>query len=423
MPTLSFYYLATLLFIGAIIHIFLTGTLHKLSKNYQQGTFLLNMFQLLGEVEIVFGLWSAIFISISFALYDFNFIINYLNTCIFTEAIFVFVIMSVCSTGPILNFFEKGLINLSHLIPIDKNLSSYISILFFGSLLGSFITEPAAMTICAYLLLPRFFTSQNTQQFKYATLALLFVNISLGGTITPYAAPPILMVAKIWHWDLSFMLSNFAPKTILTLMINTAFITALFKKEILLSKKVGVNKRHLHIPSSITFTHLVFLLLIILSAHYSVLFVGLFLFFIGFLRATKEYQSPLKLREPLLVGFFLAGLIVLGGLQKWWLTPLISQLSSTQLFFGSIGLTAFTDNAALTYLGTLVPTMDLDSQLALVSGSVIGGGLTVIANAPNPAGLGILRVAFEEKGFSAMKLFLWAAPLTMVAIIIFFFKY
>jgi Na+/H+ antiporter NhaD/arsenite permease-like protein len=150
-------------------------------------------------------------------------------------------------------------------------------------------------------------------------------------------------------------------------------------------------------------------------------FFGVFMMFLGLVTATREYQDNLKLREGLLVGFFLAGLVTLGSLQSWWLKPLIEGMDGATLFFGTTGLTALTDNAALTYLGSLVEAITPELQYALVAGAVTGGGLTVIANAPNPAGVGILQnaKAFGSEGISPMGLFLGALPPTAVAIVFF----
>lgn len=414
-----FQYLATGLFFLALLHTFMAGSLAKLAHRYKEGSVAENTLHLFGEVEIVFGFWSAILVLLGILFASFDSILNYLNSRNFTEPIFVFVIMSICSTKPILTLAESGIVNLAKIFPINKSLSTYFSILFLGSLLGSFITEPAAMTICAFLLKPRFFTPRHSLLFKYATLSLLFINVSLGGTLTPYAAPPVLMVANQWGWDLQFMLMNFAPKTLLTLLVNTALIVFIFRREISESSEARPGRTRTTIPTWVSIVHLLFLFMVVVTAHHAVLFVGLFLFFLGFVTATREYQVSLQLREPLLVGFFLAGLVVLGGPQRWWLEPVISQLSTHQLFFGSIGLTAFTDNAALTYLGSLIPSLTPESQLALVRGSVVGGGLTLIANAPNPAGFGILKSSFEESGFSSLSLLKWALPQAFIAAIIF----
>jgi hypothetical protein len=146
-----------------------------------------------------------------------------------------------------------------------------------------------------------------------------------------------------------------------------------------------------------------------------VLFLGLFLLFLGFTQAYQRYQDPLILKEGLLVGFFLAGLVVLGGMQQWWLQPLVSALGPAALFFGALGLTALTDNAALTYLGSLIEGLPAQARYLLVAGAVAGGGLTVIANAPNPAGVALLRRGFNDESIGAAGLLLGALAPTAVA--------
>ena len=114
------------------------------------------------------------------------------------------------------------------------------------------------------------------------------------------------------------------------------------------------------------------------------------------------------------MGFFLAGLVTLGAYQAWWLQGIITQLGNLTLFFGATGLTAITDNAALTYLGSLVELSD-SQKFNLVAGAVAGGGLTVIANAPNPAGFGILKNAFGKDGINPMGLLAGALLPTLLA--------
>src|SRR5688572_2955305 len=156
----------------------------------------------------------------------------------------------------------------------------------------------------------------------------------------------------------------------------------------------------------VTVTHLAFLAWTVLNAHHSSLVIIGALFFIAFVAATEPHQDELSIRGPMLVGFFLAGLIVHGGCQQWWIEPVLGSLGEWPLMIGSTLLTAVNDNAAITYLASLVPTFTDELKYAVVAGAVTGGGLTVIANAPNPAGQSILQKYFGEDGISPAKLFL-----------------
>ena len=160
--------------------------------------------------------------------------------------------------------------------------------------------------------------------------------------------------------------------------------------------------------------HVLFMAWTVFNAHYPALFLGGFLFFLGFAKATARYQSRIDLRAPLLVGFFLAGLVIHGGLQGWWIAPVLGSLSETPLFLGATLLTAFNDNALITYLATLVPDLDDRLKIAVVEGAVTGGGLTVIANAPNPAGQALLGRFFDD-AIAPLLLFAGALVPTVLA--------
>jgi len=151
----------------------------------------------------------------------------------------------------------------------------------------------------------------------------------------------------------------------------------------------------------------------VLTLHYPPLFIGGFLFFLAFSQATAHHQGKLELKTPLLVGFFLAGLVTHGGLQGWWIEPVLKSLTQIPLFVGATLLTAINDNAAITYLATLVPSFTDELKYAVVAGAVTGGGLTVIANAPNPAGQSILQ-RFFPGGVNPLGLLLGALIPTIV---------
>jgi hypothetical protein len=419
----------TVLFAVAVLHTFLVKRFQDIAHHYPEGSIGENVFHFLGEVEAVFGIWSAVFIIIytflgGFTVYDeaHNLIggaVHYLESLNFTEPAFVFVIMCMAGTRPIILLAEKIIMIAAKLLPFPKKMAFYISALILGPLLGSFITEPAAMTVTALILLDYFYSNKMSKKFMYATIGLLFVNISVGGTLTHFAAPPVLMVASKWHWGMGFMFTHFGYKAIIAVVVSTLAVAFAFKSELVGELEIKQKHDNYMAPTWwITLTHVIFLALVVYTAHHMVFFLGLFLFFLGFMTVTQEYQDKAKLKESLLVGFFLGGLVVLGTQQQWWLQDILTKMGDLPLFFGATGLTAVTDNAALTYLGSLVELSD-SAKYNLVAGAVTGGGLTVIANAPNPAGYGILKNSFGSDGISPMGLLLGALPPTFVCILCF----
>jgi len=405
-------------FFLAIIHTFSIKFFEKLAIKYKNHG---KLFHLLSEVEVVFGFWAAILIIFLCINNSFDYTMKYLEEQDYTEPLFIFVIMVIAASKPILDFCLYSILQISKLVPANRSLVVFFITISFVPLLGSFITEPAAMTLAALLLKDYYFSKKISSNLMYAVIGVLFVNVSIGGTLTPYAAPPILMVADKWDWNLLFMLKTFGWKSSLAVIVNALFITLFYSKELKRLKQDYQRDIKSSKPTIVTIVHVVFLIAVVYYIHHPILFLGLFIFFLGFTHVYNKYQNKLFLREGLLVGFFLAGLIILGGQQKWWLQPLIKNLNSDVMWYGVTILTAITDNAALTYLGSLVDGLTNELKYALVAGAVTGGGLTVIANAPNPAGYSILKNNFPNKTISPLKLFLFAIPPTFVAIT--FFKF
>lgn len=528
---------ATLIFFLAVIHTFTTGIFkkmaHKVEEEYKQKIELklvdknsksikAGIFHFLGEIEVIFGLWTIVLgLAIAF-FYDWHTFTSYINNLHYTEPLFVIVIMVIASSRPIIRFFEKIMYFFVKLM--GETLEAWwLIILILGSLLGSFITEPAAMTVCAYLLSEKVFSINPSKRLQYATIALLFVNVSIGGALTNFASPPILMVTEPWGWSTTFMFSNFGLKAIIAIAIstllyylylrkdfksmakdysqyrfkkylqrkfisqkeledsfdelaslvseNTSFYSELDSYSLILRERIkdiarkklsmsevadldiinaidekydfiklrefqrivpGLleeeNKPQYHdpnwdtredsVPRWITVVHLAFLIWTVVNIHNPVLFLGGFLFFLGFFQVTSFYQNRLDLKPALLVAFFLSGIIIHGTLQAWWISPILANLNSLSINITAIALTAFNDNAALTYLGTLVPDFSDTLKYSLMSGALAGGGLTIIANSPNPVGASILKKHFNE-GISALLLLKYALLPTIIATLIF----
>jgi hypothetical protein len=410
---------SAILFLLAITHTFSAPYFEKLAHHCPAHA---GVFHLLGEVEVVFGVWAMILLVTMCGMVGSTDAIHYLESRDFTEPMFVFVIMVVAASKPIL-YFCRGIVRfLAGLLPLQASVAFYFVSLFLVPLLGSFITEPAAMTLAAFLLRDMFYSRGISTRLKYATIGVLFVNVSIGGVLTPFAAPPVLMVAGKWGWDIAFMVSTFGWRAVLAVSVNAVAVTWLFHRELRkVRAEFSADSANEAMPALMIVIHLAFLAGVIVFAHHSVVFMGLFLFFLGVATAYKRYQDRLILKEGLMVGFFLAGLIVLGGQQQWWLQELLLDMDVTSVYFGATALTAVTDNAALTYLGSLVVGLTDEFKYALVAGAVSGGGLTVIANAPNPAGFSILKRFFPDETVRAPLLLLSALPPTVVVIVSFYF--
>lgn len=437
--------IATAIFFLAILHTFASARFatlaHRLQHRHDEQALIAGrpatpsvgaeLLHFLGEVEVVFGLWAVVLLAAITGYAGWDTATHYISETVnYTEPMFVVVVMALAATRPIIGFAEGAMRRVAALGSATPA-AWWGAILTIGPLLGSLITEPAAMTICALLLARQFYDLRPSARLKYATLGLLFVNVSIGGTLTSFAAPPVLMVARPWAWDVSFMLMNFGWRAATAIAVSTGVYFLLFRREFRSlaerapvvdadepADEAGAGAFLLPVPRWVVAVHFAFMAWAVFNSHYPALFLGGFLFFLGFARVTAPYQSRIELKTPLLVGFFLAGLVIHGGLQGWWIAPVLGRLPEGLLFLGAIGLTAVNDNALITYLATLVPDLGDALKLAVVQGAVVGGGLTVIANAPNPAGQALLGRFFDH-AISPLWLLIGALLPTVIAALVF----
>jgi len=436
-----FHLIALILFALAVVHTLAAGKIHEWTRNLEiketpkmhggkrvrhPG---IQFLYFLAEVEIVFAFWAIPLFAAMVFFFGWTVAFDYVDTRIYTEPLFVAVILAMASTRPIVHaaelmirWFAKGL---------GASLSAWwFTLLTVGPLLGSLITEAGAMALCALLLSHQFYQFHPSTKLSYATLGLLFVNISVGGILTDFASPAVLILAHCWKWSALDMFTQFGWKAAIGILISNLVYWVYFRKEL---KELNVRKRalavfasyttqkkELSIPKWVTLVHMVFMAWIVAVAHYPAMFIAAFLFFIAFHQATRHHQSPIHLARPLLVGLFLAGLVIHGGLQGWWVVQLLEGLKPLAVMGVSILLTGFNDNTAIAYLATLIPDWGEAFKYALFTGVIAGGGLTVIANAPNPAGYGILKKHFHER-IRPIKLFLSASIPTLILYLIFYF--
>ena len=404
------------LFALAVLHTFSARYFERLAHTRTAHS---GLWHLLGEVETVFGFWAFVLLVFMALAFGWGTASDYLNSRHFVEPMFVFVIMVIAASKPVMQFASDSVRSVGRLIPTQPAIAGYFLSLSLVPLLGSLITEPAAMTLAALMLRERIFATSASNRLKYATLGVLFVNVSIGGTLTHFAAPPVLMVAAKWDWTTGFMLSTFGAKAALAVVVNALVLTLVFRRELSKRTEPAVSTADARVPATFVAVNIAILAAVVFTNRHPEAFMGLLLLFLGLAEAYRRHHERLMLREGLMVAFFLAGLVVLGGQQRWWLQDVLSRLDESTLFYGAAALTAITDNAALTYLGSLVDGVSDEYKYSLVAGAVAGGGLTVIANAPNPAGFAILKDHFEDQSIGALGLFLAATPPTLVAIVCF----
>jgi len=439
-----FLLVATIIFVLAILHTFVAVPITKYSHKIQHHhddevrrqraargektqkvhivSFKATILHFLGEVEAIFGIWVVVLLGAMLYFYDLKTVESYMMGVNFTEPLFVVIIMALASTRPVLRFAESC---LSLFARIGKQTPGawWLSLMIIAPLLGSFITEPGAMTIAAMLLAKKFYKLKPSPLFSYATLGLLFVNVSVGGVLTNFAAPPVLMVANKWDLTTLEMFVHYGDKAVVSIIVSSTLYFYFFRKELAeLAKRAGdhdgdgkgdlVSEKR-SIPLFVTLTHLAFMAWTVAFAHYPPFFIGGFLFFLAFSQATAHHQNEINLRGPILVGFFLGGLVIHGGLQGWWLAPIISSLTEWPLFIGATLLTSFNDNASITFLASQVEGLSPHLKYAVLAGAISGGGLTVIANAPNPAGQALLSRFFGD-GVSPLKLAMGAIIPTLI---------
>lgn len=426
-----FHLVSLLLFALAIFHTLFVYKIHEWAKKWEerQGgkTLFVHFLSFLSQVEVVFAFWAIpLFIAIC-SFYTWEIALEYINTRDYTEPLFVVVILSLTATRPVIVVAERAIKGCANLL--GGSLSAWwMTLLTIGPLLGSVITEVGSMTVCALLLSRQFYIHQPSQKLAYATLALLFANVSVGGVLTDFASPAVLVLAHCWDWNTLDMLQNFGWKAALGIFLANLLYWIYFRQEMrILQERRAQTLSHAktdslesQIPSWVTCIHLLLLAWIVLVSHYPAVFIASFLFFVGFHQATYAHQYPIRLAHPMLVGLFLAGLVIHGGLQGWWVLRLLQDLQPLAVMGVSMSLTAFNDNTAISYLASLIPNWGKIFEYAVFTGVLAGGGLTVIANAPNPAGYAILQHHFPE-GIQPSKLFLAALLPTLLLYAVFFF--
>jgi hypothetical protein len=413
--------LAALCLILTLVHTFASGKVGDLSRRFSRHPRIAATLHWLSEVEFIFGFWALVFLVLRIPFTSFESTRSLVGGLHFSESVFVALAMILASTRPILEAARVAIEGFSKRLPLPQSLKDtriplLFSILFLAPSAGSLITEPAAMTVGALLIQKRIFGHAPSRRLLYSILAALLVNVSIGGVLTAFAAPPVLVVARIWNWDTPFMMQHFGWKALIAVLLNAVWTCWLNRKELLTTESAPSEKKRTNLTNPILFfINAAFLVFFVSALANPVGLAWGMALFAPYLWLTRDEQGEFQFGQGLLVGFFLAGLLVLTAEQDWWLSPLLQSLSGGTLFVGASLLTAITDNAALTSLAAQVEGLSATSRYLVVAGAVTGGGLTLIANAPNPAGFAIFKHRFQKEGFHPLTLIQFALIPTLIA--------
>src|SRR3989304_3855571 len=137
--------LASVLFGLAVLHTFCVKRFARWARESPPGSVREHLLHFLAETEVVFGLWAAaLFLGIAALNRSVSEAVHYIDGLNFTEPKFVFVIMVVAATRPVVKLAEALISRVARTLPLREGLSFYLAALILGPLLGSFITEPAA---------------------------------------------------------------------------------------------------------------------------------------------------------------------------------------------------------------------------------------------------------------------------------------
>lgn len=377
-------------------------------------------------------IWTLILFVIGIILIGYENMKGYLESVNIAEPMFVGGMVLVASTKPVLDASERIIMFLAQKLPLPGLLGFFAVTLTLGPLLGSFITEPAAMVVVVSLVMRQVKGRHLTRRFLYLLLGVICTNVSVGGALTPIAAPAIVVIADSVGWDIAFTMQNFGPKAILTVLTTTTVVViipywrtlagmdfhagmngngdfhkhdlpenkAAWKKALALSINVGI------IGLMIVFSHTPVMMLL-----------TLFLFYI-FHDVFHAYHSPMKFMDGFRVAAFLYGILALGTLQRWWIEPLIHELDDGTLYFSIAGLTTIMDNALLTYLVSLVEGIEQSLLILIVWAALAAGGALLPANAPNPIAKVEMQTIFPNQEPSMVQWFINALPSTIIALVI-----
>ncbi len=421
---------ATFLFFCAVFHTFLTPSLAKIYQEYQHKKMVFperwkrylllgECFRLLSKIELVFIFWAVPLFFLFLWCEGYKVTMGYFNSRNYLSALFIMVMLILLESKPI-EYFSECVFSTIAKIGRQSPKCWWWTLMIAAPLSSFFLKETGAMIIASTLLVKHFYRLFPSTKFGYATMGLLFSNISISGLLSAFSSRALFMILPSVKWGNTMILQHFCWKAVLAILISTSVCYWIFRKEFDSFPAVSVSaKAKERIPKWVICTHIGFVAALMILQSEPLFMGALFVFYLAFQNFTVFYQHSINLAKIAFVGLFFVGLVVFGGLQEWWVLEVMHRMSDFGYLITAYILSISLDNALVNYIVHNLPVAT-DCYLYLVlSGCMSAGGLTLIANMPNIVGYLILKPSFPSSSFSLGWLFLAALGPSCISVLIF----
>ncbi|WP_348663117.1 putative Na+/H+ antiporter [Chlamydia vaughanii] len=422
---------AAILFFCSILHTFLTPWLysqcqlcqHKkmiFPERWKKYLWLSEFYRLVSRVELVFVLWAAPLFLWFLYSEGYKVTMGYFNSRNYVFSLFIVIMLILLESRPIVYFSERIFSNIAK-IGRQSPRCWWWTLMIACPLSSIFLKETGAMIIAATLLARNFYKFSPSPRFAYATMGLLFSNISIGGLTSGLSSRALFIILPSVRWGNSFILKYFCWKSIIAMLISTTIYYLIFRKEFDNFPKVVTNPSMMNerVPKWIICVHIILVGSVIFARSIPLLMAAILIFYLGFQKFTIFYQHSIRTAKVCFVGLFYAGLVIFGELQEWWVLEIMHRMSDFGYLITSYTLSIFLDNALVNYLVHNLPVATDCFLYLVIAGCMSAGGLTIISNMPNIVGYLIIRPTFPSSSVSLGWLFLSALGPSIISLMTF----
>lgn len=418
-------------FILSIVHIFMIPVFARLYRNYQNKRiafpedwkrflWLGEWYRLMSTIELVFLLWSVPLFFWFLYTEGYKGTMAYLNTRNYTFSMFIIVMWLLLGSKPISYAVEHAFAKIAN-IGRQSPKSWWLTVMFVAPLSTIFLRETGAIIIATTLLAKYFYDLSPSTRFSYATMGLLFSNVSIGGLLTTSSSRSLSMILRTLRWDNYEVMTHFGWKALLAICLSTTVYYYLFRREFhhFPRKIEHIINAGRKIPIWIICVHIAMAFAAMRFRSAPVLMGGVCIFYVFFHRLTVFYQNKIDFWKVCCLGVFFIGMSFVGGLQEWWILKLVKNSSDFGYMWAAYILSIFLDNVLVNLMMHDLPVVTDCYLYLVVAGCMSAGGLTLIANTPNIVSFATLRPFFQKPSFSFWKLFLASLFPSVLALMLF----